>query len=112
LTLDRNPAGELSISLDTFGEDGKLIARIKNNTVILNQGNYLSVERADFNSLVITDTHGLEVLNVNYLNPKAIIISGTLRASSGRLLTLDKMLRGTFCFSIPKGARVGSVFDI
>jgi hypothetical protein len=113
ISIDRTPSGAISLSLDVRGNDRKIIARIHNNVFEINQGNYLSMKRRDRSSLVVNDQYGTEVLNVRFLNPRAFRLAAKLH-SSGKSLDTDNFagLIGGFCFSVEKGARVGSIMQI
>jgi hypothetical protein len=75
LTVDRTTRGSLAVILEIRSTDGKIIARMERNGFVLNCNNYLEVKK-DKSSLIIIDEYGLEVLNVRYLNPQAIAVTG------------------------------------
>jgi hypothetical protein len=75
LVVDKTPSGSLALVLDLRSNDGKIIARIDKNGFVLNRNNYLEVKR-DKSSLIIIDEYGTEVLNIRYINSRAIAVSG------------------------------------
>jgi hypothetical protein len=79
LVIDRNPDNSLAISIDIFGGDGRIIAAIEKNQFTINEHNYFKITRTDRSSLLVVDEQKEEVLNVRYLNSRAIWINGILR---------------------------------
>jgi hypothetical protein len=113
ISIDRTSSGAISLSLDVRGNDGRIIARIHNNVFEINQNNYLSMKRKDRSSLAVDDQYGNEVLNARFLNPRAFRLTAKLY-SAGKSLDTDSFpgLIGGFCFSVAKGAKVGSIVQI
>jgi len=75
LSINRSKDNSLRIRLDMRSADGKIIARLNDDGFILNRNNYLEARR-DASSLIVIDQYGAEVLNLRYLNPNAISVSG------------------------------------
>jgi len=78
ITLDRRSDGSIGISLDVFGKDGKIIAKIEKGRFAINQNNILEMVRSDKNSLRIIDQTGAQVLSIRYFNPQAIWVDAVL----------------------------------
>lgn len=79
LIIDRDQNANVSVSVDIFGSDGKIIAELKKNEFIVNENNHFKIERRDRSSLSVYDSFKNEVLSVRYLNKKAIWINAILR---------------------------------
>ena len=79
LIIDRNSDNSVAVSVDIFGADGNIIAALEKNEFTINERNYFKMARKDRSSLSIVDNQKNEVLNVRYLNPRAIWINGVLR---------------------------------
>lgn len=78
--LTVNKKGDFAqISLDVFGPDGKIIASLDDDGFNVRQGSFFKFQRKDKSSLRIVDEYNEEVLNVRYINPKAIWINAILR---------------------------------
>ena len=74
LSLDKDNKGNLTVSAEVRGNDGKLIATISRNELEVN-GNRIfrnGDERPDQNTLSIKDEYGNEVLYIRYLNRHSI----------------------------------------
>jgi len=78
LSLDRRPDGGVGISLDVFGQDGKIIAKIEKGRHVVNQNNILEMVRSDKSSLSVLDQTGTQVLSIRYFNPQAIWVDAVL----------------------------------
>lgn len=76
LVVEQDSEGRIAIDLDVRSKDRRIIARITHNHFILNPNNILTRQRPDRSTLVVTDQEGTEVLNVRYLNPHAIHLTG------------------------------------
>ncbi len=76
LTIDKDETGSAALTADIRSADGKIIARISRSEFTVNPNNILSMKRPDRSSLIIDDQYGHTVLNVRYLNPKAIKVLG------------------------------------
>ena len=78
LTLFKNPDGSVAVSVDILSSDKKLIARIEKNNFAVNVPNIFRQKRPDSHSLIVEDLYGKEVLNIRYLNPRALKIKASL----------------------------------
>jgi hypothetical protein len=78
ILLDRSPDGSVGISLDLFGRDGRIIAKIEKGRFTVNQNNILEMVRKDRSSLRIVDQTGNQVLNIRYFNPQAIWVDAAI----------------------------------
>jgi hypothetical protein len=78
LTLFKNPDGSVAVSVDILSGDKKLIARIEKNKFTVNVPNIFRQRRPDSHSLIVEDLYGKEVLNIRYLNPRALRIKANL----------------------------------
>jgi hypothetical protein len=76
--LDRRDDGSLGISLDVFGQDGTIIAKIEKGRFSVNQNNILEMIRTDRSSLRILDQTGTQILSIRYFNPQAIWVDAVL----------------------------------
>ncbi len=79
LVLDRRDT-QLLISAKVRGRDSKLLATIDNNEFNINTNNALPTHkpRPDKSTLIVHDQEGNEVLNIRYLNPHSVRITGIL----------------------------------
>lgn len=66
----------MHISADIADSDNKNIVRIINNEFQASQERAFNPKQPDKHSLVVRDSKGIEVLNIRYLNPKAMRIVG------------------------------------
>lgn len=79
LTLDRNGAGDILVSVKVFDKHENLIASIdKNEFNVANHALWTHKPRPDKSTLIVFDESGEEVLYVRNLNDKAIVIRGSL----------------------------------
>lgn len=78
IVVDRNSEGSIAVSLEVFGEDGKIVAEIRRNEFTVNPNNYFRIERKDASSLSVINQHNKEVLTARYLNPTAFKIDADL----------------------------------
>ena len=79
LTLDRNKAGDIEVSVKVFDRYGNLIASIdKNEFNVANHALWTHKPRPDKSTLVVFDESGEEALYVRNLNNKSIIIRGSM----------------------------------
>ena len=76
--VERDAAGRVGITVDVRSKDGRIVARIKNGTFIVNRNNILTMKRPDKSTLIVEDQSGNEVLNVRYQNRSVIHFQGTL----------------------------------
>jgi hypothetical protein len=76
LVLDRDASG-LLISFTAFDDGGNIVARLERNAFVANPASH--VERPSASNLVVFDDRDTKVLNVQFLNPQAIKMTGILR---------------------------------
>lgn len=88
LTLKNTPDG-LSVFAKVFSDDSKIIADIENNEFNVNPNNYFKVKRLDKSSLIVYDQQDRAVLNVRFLNPKNIRVSGIFNAPNQKPIIID-----------------------
>jgi hypothetical protein len=106
VVMDRNADGSLNLTLDVRSSDGRIIARLQHNGFVINQNNYLSMERKDRSSLLVKDQHGNEVLSARYMNPHAFRLSAYF-VSEGRSVNIEDVPIHGVCLEIlhgPEGA--------
>ena len=53
-------------------------AKLSNNHFDINPNEIFTKERPDFSTLRITDSYGNQVLNVRFINPHALSVTGVL----------------------------------
>jgi hypothetical protein len=75
-TLDKD--GGIEVNADIHSPDMKLVAKLRNNHFDLNPNEILTKERPDFSTLRITDSYGDPVLNVRFINPHTLSVTGVL----------------------------------
>lgn len=97
LTVDKIDGG-IVINATLYSSDKKVIVQLRNNEFFINPNNFFRKERPDRHSLIVFDQHGVEVLNVRFLNEKAIRFSGLIRHPHMDLLISDKA--GPFANSV------------
>lgn len=76
ITLKKTANG-VAIIFDLRSSDGKIIARLDERGFVINRNNSLAIKK-DNNSLDVVDLYGVDVLNINYLNPHAILVGGSI----------------------------------
>ena len=79
LVVHRDADKTIWISLDIFGGDGRIIAELGKDGFTVREHSYFKFTRKDRSSLAIVDEFKQEVLNVRYVNPRAIWINAVLR---------------------------------
>lgn len=88
LTLN-NASNGLSISAKVFSDDSKIVADIENNEFSVNPNNYFKVKRPDKSSLIVYDQQARDVLNIRFLNPANIRVSGIFNAPNQKPVIID-----------------------
>jgi hypothetical protein len=71
LTISTNSEGA-TVSAEFFGDNGDIVAVLKDGQFVINRLNYFVKERPDKSSLIVRDQKNITVLNVRILNPHAI----------------------------------------
>jgi hypothetical protein len=75
LSIEKKDKG-MSINAKIYSHDRRIVAEISDNRFQINPNNYFRRERPNKHALVIYDQEGTEVLNVDYLNPNTVQITG------------------------------------
>jgi hypothetical protein len=83
LQLIKLPSGVIAPVMDIRDAEGKIIARFDANGFVI--GRRLSISRPDASTLIVIDEYGNQALLINYLNPKAILITGYMYVRGRRL---------------------------
>ncbi len=84
--VDRTTNGDIAISIEVRGADNKIIATIDKNWFnVTNRALATHKPRPDKSTLVVYDEEGNEVLNVRYLNPSGLRISGIMYYGGTRI---------------------------
>lgn len=79
LVVNRDADKSVWLALDILGADNKVIAELGRDGFHVREHSYFKFSRNDRSSLEIIDEYGQEVLNVRYVNPRAIWINAVLR---------------------------------
>lgn len=107
LVVDRNQDSSIAISLEILGADGKVIAELNKNEFAVSPHSYFRMERKDRSSLVVFDDFKNEVLNVRYLNPKAIWINAELKYPGSNPVVFRGPGGGGICTGASGRAEIG-----
>ncbi len=75
-TLDKD--GGIEVNADIHSPDMRLVAKLRNNHFEINPNEIFTKERPDFSTLRITDSYGNAVLNVRFMNPHTLSVTGVL----------------------------------
>jgi hypothetical protein len=75
-TLDKD--GGIEVNADIHSPDMKLVAKLRQNHFDINPNEIFKKERPDFSTLLITDSYGNSVLNVRFINPHTLSVTGVL----------------------------------
>src|SRR5581483_2676063 len=75
LTMNRL-GNQMAISAKVFSTDGRIIAEIRDNEFSINPNNYFRKERPNRHTLRVFDQQNRKVLDVDFINPRAIRFSG------------------------------------
>ena len=79
LDLNRDGKGRVSVSTDLYDEKGDIVVEIKENKFTV-ANDAFEISRPDLSTLSVTIKHKKErVLDIRYLNPRAVQISGIFR---------------------------------
>jgi len=97
LVVNRDTDKSVWISLDINGADGKIIASLDRDGFTVREHSYFKFIRKDRSSLAIVDEFKQEVLNVRYVNPKAIWINAVLRYPGSNPAVLHGSDGGGIC---------------
>jgi hypothetical protein len=99
LTMDRQ-GGRIAISARVFSRDGRIVADIAQNEFHINPNNYFRKERPRPQTLRVFDQENRKVLDVDFLNPRAIRFSGIFDHPRGAVVISDTagLFRNSLCF--------------
>jgi hypothetical protein len=76
LLVINKQGNNVTITAKFFSTDGKIVAELKENQFYINQSNSYRMERPNDHSLIVYDEQTNEALNVYFLNPAAIKLTG------------------------------------
>jgi len=109
LRIDRQ-ASDLVISFRVFNESGTLVARLDRNTfTAANSG--ARVERPDASSLTVFDDQDTKVLDVQFLNPQALKMTGILRYPGADPIVISEKYSGQGGAIFPPACSTGGEPD-
>ena len=77
LQIDRTKSGAIQVIADIRGQDGRIIARLGRNGIIVNEANKLEVTKGS-HRIVIEDQFGNDVLNIQYVNRHVLRVNALL----------------------------------
>jgi hypothetical protein len=92
LRLDRD-SSDLLISFRVFDDRGNPVARLDRNTFVTTNS-AAHVERPDASHLLVFDDRGTQVLDVQFLNPQAIKMTGILRYPGADPIVISEKYSG------------------
>jgi hypothetical protein len=107
--LDRDASG-LLVTFAVFDDRGNVVARLERNTLVaINPAAY--VERPDSSNLIVFDDRDTKVLDVQFLNPQAIKITGILRYPGKDLIIITEKYLGIHGSISPQSCGTGTDAD-
>jgi len=107
--IERKSSGVL-VSLRVFDDVGKAVARLERNTFeAMNSASH--VERPSASNLTVYDDRNTKVLDVQFLNPQAIKITGILRYPGVDPIVISEKYLGTGGAISPPACRSGREVD-
>jgi hypothetical protein len=109
LVIDRDSSG-LLVSFVVFDDAGNLVARLESNRLIA-RNPASRVERPNTSNLLVFDAQDTEVLNVQFLNPQAVRITGILRYPQVDPIVIREKYLGTSGSIAPPACRTGPGAD-
>jgi len=91
---------EIAISARVFSRDRRIVAEIRRNEFFVNPNNYFRRERPDTHSLRVFDQEGRKVLDVRFLNPRAIRFLGIFNHPAHEVVISETegLFANTMCF--------------
>jgi hypothetical protein len=66
----------LAVSAKVFSQDSRIVAEVVDNEFHINPNNFFRRERPDKHTLIVYDQQGREALNIRFLNPSSVRVSG------------------------------------
>jgi len=109
LALDRDASG-LLISFTAFDDGGNILSRLNRNVFIaISAASYL--ERPSPSNLIVFDDRDTKVLDVQFLNPQAIKITGILRYPAAEPVVIGEKYLGIEGSILTPACRSGTGAD-
>ena len=105
LMIDR-VSSDLLISFRVFNDSGTLVARLDRNTFTATKS-AAHVERPDVSHLLVFDDRNTQVLDVQFLNPQAIQMTGTLRYPGADPIVIGEKYSGKGGSIMPQSCSTG-----
>jgi hypothetical protein len=109
LRIDR-VSSDLLITLHVFDDGGALVARLDRNT-FTTKNSTAHVERPDASHLLVFDDRGTQVLDVQFLNPQAIKMTGILRYPGVDPIVISEKYSGKGGSIMPQSCSTGTEPD-
>jgi hypothetical protein len=109
LRIDR-PSSDLLITFRVFNDRGALVARLNRNT-FSTKNSASHVERPDVSHLNVFADRGTEVLDVQFLNPQAIKLTGILRYPGVDPIVISEKYAGRGGSIMPQSCSTGTEPD-
>jgi hypothetical protein len=109
LRLDRD-SSDLLISFRVFDDRGNPVARLDRNTFVTTNS-AAHVERPDASHLLVFDDRGTQVLDVQFLNPQAIKMTGILRYPGADPIVISEKYSGQGGSIMPQSCSTGTEPD-
>jgi hypothetical protein len=88
LSVERTPEG-IFLTATIYGEDGRIIGQVVSNELYVNNNPY-RMKRHDSHSLTVYDPQGKVVLDVKYLNPSTLKVTGVFRSPRGSPVIVEE----------------------
>jgi len=109
LRIDR-ASSDLLITFRVFNDSGTLVARLDRNTFTTGHS-AAHVERPDTSHLLVFDDRGTQVLDVQFLNPQAIKMTGILRYPGIDPIVIGEKYSGKGGSIMPQACSTGTEPD-
>ena len=109
LRIDR-VSSDLLITFRVFDDSGALVARLDRNTFTATKS-AAHVERPDASRLLVFDDRGTQVLDVQFLNPQAIKMTGILRYPRVDPIVISEKYTGKGGSILPQACSTGTEPD-
>lgn len=97
LVLNRDQSGRIALTMDILDRDGKVVVRFTDGFFTVNQNARLEMKRPNRNTLIVNDNYGNEVLNIRYVNKKAVVVSALLQYSHAKPVQIQKTQFADVC---------------
>ncbi len=107
--IERDSAG-LLISFRVFDDGGNMVARLERNVFIaINAASH--VERPSRSNLIVFDDRDTKVLDVQFLNPQAVKVTGILRYRGADPIVISEKYLGRGGAIVAPACRSGAAAD-